>query len=85
MRNPGCRPPCREQRRSKPCSGPGFSSETTSSAAWHEAGLSGELGAVSCDLRQEGLNMLRLAEAHQQAQNPLSASSRQARTVLGQF
>ncbi|WP_136526841.1 hypothetical protein [Geomonas ferrireducens] len=84
MKNPG-RQTCREQRRSKPCSGAGFSSETTSSAAWDDAGLSGELRAVSGDLRQEGINMLRLAEAHKQAQNLLSASSRQARTVLGQF
>ncbi len=84
MKNPG-RQTCREQRRSKPCSGSGFSSETTSSAAWDDAGLSGELRAVSGDLRQEGINMLRLAEAHKQAQNLLSASSKQARTVLGQF
>ncbi|TSK05939.1 MAG: hypothetical protein FPO08_14030 [Geobacter sp.] len=84
MKNPG-RQPCREQRRSKPSRGSGFSSETTSSAAWDEAGLSGELRAVSGDPRQEGLNMLRLAEAQQGAQNQLSLSSRQARAVLGQF
>lgn len=85
MKNSGCRQSCRELRRTKRCGESDLSSETLAGTAWDDAGPSGAPRCTAGDLKREGTNMLRLAEAYQQAQNPLSASSRQARTVLGQF
>lgn len=84
MKSSGCRQSCRQLRRSHRCSEPGFSSETRSEA-WAEAAPFATAGAASGDLGREGANMLRLAEAQQGAEHPLSQSSRQARAVLGQF
>ncbi len=84
MKSSGCRQSCRQLRRSHRCSESGFSSEARS-GAWAEVAPFATDGAASGDLGREGANMLRLAQAQQGAENPLSQSSRQARAVLGQF
>ena len=85
MKNSGSRQSSPQLRRPQRQSESGFGAEPVSTAAWAEVAPPEAGSADFCDLRREGANMLRLAEAQQRAQNPLDQSSRQARAVLGQF
>ncbi|WP_136514417.1 hypothetical protein [Geomonas edaphica] len=85
MKKSDCRRSIRQPGRQQQCGDSVFPGETLPIDAQAEAGPFAAQGDAPEQTRQEAVNMLRLTQAQDGTNTPLSISSRQARIVLGQF